>query len=56
MKKNTLFIILFWVMIADFSAVKAQDVIQKNGYTLTFKSNFAALNPQLKQRLIETFF
>lgn len=36
--------------------VSAQDVIKKNGYTLTFESNYAELNPALKQRLIETFF
>lgn len=56
MKNYTSFIVLFWVMVLNVPAVKAQDVIQRNGYTLTFKSNFAALNPQLKQRLIETFF
>jgi hypothetical protein len=32
------------------------EVIKKNGYELTFESNYAALDPALKQRLISTFF
>jgi hypothetical protein len=56
MKKHTSFITLFLVILFNLSTVNAQDVIQKKGYTLTFKSNFAALDPKLKQRLIETFF
>ncbi|WP_316804059.1 basic secretory protein-like protein [Pedobacter nototheniae] len=39
-----------------FAKLKAQETVKKNGYTLTFESNFEALNPQLKKRLIETFF
>lgn len=34
----------------------AQEVIKKDGYTLTFESNYAAFDPALKQRLIATFF
>jgi hypothetical protein len=34
----------------------AQDVITKKGYTLTFESNYSALDPQLKKRLKSTFF
>lgn len=32
------------------------EVIKKKGYELTFESNYAALDPALKQRLISTFF
>jgi hypothetical protein len=32
------------------------EVIKKKGYELTFSSNYAALDPALKQRLISTFF
>lgn len=56
MTKHTFLILLFFVAGFSLSAAKAQDVTRKNGYTLTFDSNFAALDPQLKQRLIETFF
>ena len=38
------------------SKLRAQEIIKKNGYTLSFESNFAALDPQLKKRLIQTFF
>ncbi len=41
------------------SSVHAQqkpEVIKKKGYELTFESNYAALDPALKQRLINTFF
>jgi hypothetical protein len=34
----------------------AQEVIKKKGYTLTFESNDADLDPALKQRMIKTFF
>lgn len=56
MKKNALLSTLFLFALLSFSQLKAQDVTRKNGYTLTFESNFADLNPQLKKRLIETFF
>lgn len=32
------------------------EVIKKNGYELSFESNYTALDPALKQRLIKTFF
>ncbi|WP_255524473.1 basic secretory family protein [Pedobacter riviphilus] len=45
------------VLISAFSAqLKAQEIIKKSGYTLSFESNFAELDPQLKKRLIKTFF
>ena len=56
MKKLTLLIILSTILILPFSKVRAQEVIKKKGYSLTFESNFAALDPKLKKRLIETFF
>jgi hypothetical protein len=34
----------------------AQEVIKNKGYTLNFESNYPALDPQLKKRLINTFF
>lgn len=56
MKKLTLLSILFVLSILPFSKLQAQEVIKKKGYTLTFESNFADLDPKLKKRLIETFF
>ncbi|MFC3562217.1 basic secretory protein-like protein [Pedobacter jamesrossensis] len=56
MKKITLLSILFFLVILPFSKSQAQEVIKKKGYTLTFESNFAELDPKLKKRLIETFF
>ena len=55
MKKVFLLNILA-LLIIPFAKLNAQETIKKNGYTLTFESNFDALNPQLKKRLIETFF
>ncbi|MBA4140949.1 MAG: hypothetical protein H0X70_10720 [Segetibacter sp.] len=46
---------VFFIFVLSLKA-SAQDVIKKKGYTLTFESNYAELNPALKQRLIETFF
>jgi hypothetical protein len=34
----------------------AQQVISKKGYTLSFESNYADLDPNLRKRLIKTFF
>ncbi|WP_316831213.1 basic secretory protein-like protein [Pedobacter aquatilis] len=56
MKKIILAGILFFLAIVPFSKVQAQEIIKKKGYTLTFESNFQALDPKLKKRLIETFF
>lgn len=56
MKKLTLLSILFTFSILPFSKLQAQEVVKKKGYTLTFESNFAELDPKLKKRLIETFF
>ena len=41
-----------------FSGLTAQEneTITKNGYTLTFESNYQELDPALKKRLISTFF
>jgi len=49
-------ILLFVLAFAAFGNVSGQQVIKKNGYTLTFESNYAQLDPKLKERLIETFF
>jgi hypothetical protein len=56
MKKIILAGILFFLAIVPFSKVHAQEIIKKKGYTLSFESNFQALDPKLKKRLIETFF
>lgn len=56
MRKNALLSTLFLFVLLPFSQLKAQDVTRKNGYILTFESNFADLDPQLKKRLTETFF
>jgi hypothetical protein len=56
MRKIKLWVaVVFFIFILSLNA-SAQDVIKKNDYTLTFESNYAELNPALKQRLIETFF
>jgi sulfur carrier protein ThiS len=44
------------LLLYTFLPAKAQETIKKKGYTLTFESNYTDLNPQLKQRLINTFF
>ncbi|KQR65298.1 basic secretory protein-like protein [Pedobacter sp. Leaf176] len=56
MKRVTLFSVLFFLAVVSFTQSYAQEVIKKKGYTLTFESNFAQLDPKLKKRLIETFF
>jgi len=56
MKKATLSSVLFLLAVVPFMQLNAQEIIKKKGYTLTFESNFAELNPKLKKRLIETFF
>lgn len=56
MKKIFLLSLLACLSLAPFSKLNAQEITKKNGYTLSFESNFAALDPQLKKRLIETFF
>jgi len=56
MKKITLLITLFALLTVPFFKSQAQEIIKKKGYTLSFESNFAALDPKLKKRLIETFF
>jgi len=55
MKRINLLSVLFFLII-PLLQIKAQDIIKKKGYTLTFESNFSALDPQLKKRLIKTFF
>ncbi|UKT62766.1 basic secretory family protein [Pedobacter mucosus] len=56
MKKVLLLSLLACLSLAPFTKINAQEIIKKNGYTLSFESNFSALDPQLKKRLIETFF
>lgn len=56
MKPINFLAILLFLAVLPFSESNAQETIKKKGYTLTFESNFAALDPQLKKRLIETFF
>lgn len=56
MKKISLLTSLAFAAILPFSKTQAQEIIKKNGYTLSFESNYAALDPKLKKRLIETFF
>ena len=48
---------IFLMLVSAFSIhLKAQEVTKKSGYTLSFESNFKELDPQLKKRLIKTFF
>ena len=54
-KFKLLSITLSLCLIAAFQ-VNAQEVIKKKGYTLTFESNHASLDPALKARMINTFF
>ncbi len=56
MKKTLTSITLILLGITTGSAVSAQEVTKKNGYTLTFESNYSALDSRLKKRLINTFF
>ncbi|MGY3055416.1 hypothetical protein ACVWYG_003632 [Pedobacter sp. UYEF25] len=56
MKKNSIYIALVLSSCFLLNRSQAQEQVKKNGYTLVFKSNDASFSPQLKQRLIETFF
>jgi len=56
MKQKTFLSLLFIFTCATVFKSNAQEVIKRNGYTLTFESNYSALDPKLKTRLIETFF
>ncbi|MBC6111539.1 basic secretory protein-like protein [Pedobacter fastidiosus] len=56
MKKIIFSCVLATFALLPLSKLKAQEIIKKNGYTLSFESNFAGLDPQLKKRLIKTFF
>lgn len=56
LKKTALLSALHLFLLLPFSQLQAQDIIRKNGYTLTFESNDAGFDPQLKKRLTETFF
>ncbi|NTE03219.1 secretory protein [Agrobacterium tumefaciens] len=56
MKKISLLASLAVITLLPLSKLVAQETIKKNGYTLSFESNYAALDPKLKKRLIETFF
>ncbi len=55
-KKTTLHCFLVLICVCSPFGLKAQEIIKKNGYTLTFENNYEALDPQLKNRLINTFF
>ncbi len=54
--RNIILSILTCSSLLCFNKISAQEVIKKKGYTLTFESNYAELDPKLKKRLIETFF
>ncbi|MBE7176468.1 MAG: secretory protein [Mucilaginibacter polytrichastri] len=53
MKKTMLFSLLFF---ACAVAANAQETIKKKGYTLTFSSQDKNFSPELKARMIKTFF
>lgn len=53
--KRTL--ILFLLFLSSFTYADAQQsIVKKKGYTLKFGSNYSALDPVLKKRMIGTFF
>lgn len=54
--KPKILLVLICSSFLFFKETSAQEVIKKKGYTLTFESNYADLDPKLKKRLIETFF
>ena len=54
--KHVAFMVLGTLMGNCLFAQQKPEVIKKKGYELTFESNYAALDPALKQRLISTFF
>ena len=56
MKKNLPIIALMIIGATSGKIASAQEVIKKNGYTLSFESNYSALDPELKKRMISTFF
>jgi hypothetical protein len=56
MNKFKLLSIIFSLCLLSALQINAQDVIKRKGYTLTFESNHATLDPALKERMINTFF
>ncbi|MET4082234.1 hypothetical protein ABIB40_002192 [Pedobacter sp. UYP30] len=56
MKRFSVYTILFLFSCLIINSSQAQEKIKKKGYTLLFESNDATFSPQLKQRLIKTFF
>ncbi|MES2418485.1 MAG: basic secretory protein-like protein [Bacteroidota bacterium] len=54
--KNLTVLFLIFSSFLSVEQLKAQDVIKRKGYTLTFESNDGKLDPKLKERMIETFF
>jgi hypothetical protein len=56
MKKNLMLSMMLLTGIFSSVNLNAQEVVKKKGYILTFESNYAELDPKLKQRLISTFF
>ena len=56
MKKITYLSTLLALIALPYVNATAQEVTKKKGYTLIFDSNYEALDPALKERLVETFF
>jgi len=56
MKKITYLSTLLALITLPYVNATAQEVTKKKGYTLIFDSNYEALDPALKERLVETFF
>lgn len=48
--------LLLLPLMAVTARAQTSEVVTKNGYTLTFKSNAADFDPALKSRMIATFF
>ena len=56
MKTITYLSTLLALITLPYINTTAQEVTKKKGYTLIFDSNYEALDPALKERLVETFF
>ena len=56
MNTRNLFILAFFCLALASTQIKAQEVIKKGRYTLTYESNDQSFDSKLKEKLIATFF
>lgn len=55
MKKSLMSLFVLF-LIANYAKAADPEIFTRNGYTLTFYNNAADFNPEVKKRMVETFF